>query len=102
MQPYFMNKSIENARMAYKLRCQMLEKIPGNFKNKEEEDNLKCRYCYLDEIMTQSHCLNCSAWRDLKTDLDLTNIDDMVLFFRQLLSEREKVDGPHCTTPATD
>ena len=70
----------------------MLENIPGNFKNeyKKEEDKLKCRHCNLDEIMTQSHCLNCSAWSDLKTDLDFTNIDDLVLFFRRMLSEREK------------
>ena len=32
VQDYFMNKSIENARMSFKLRSQMLENIPGNFK----------------------------------------------------------------------
>ena len=109
VQDYFNNKSIENARMAFKVRCQMLESIPGNFKNKykKEEDKLKCRDCNMDAIMTQSHCVECTGWVDIKKDLDLTKIDDMVQFFRRLLSERAKKDeeglkvGPHCTTPAT-
>ena len=45
---------------------------------------------------------------DLKKDLNLTKIDDLVQFFQRLLVERtksEKEDGlqnrPHCMTPAT-
>ena len=91
--------------MSFKLRSQMLKDIPGNFKNKykKDEEKLKCQHCDLDEVMTQSHCLECTAWVDLKKDLDLTNIDDLVWFFQILLVERtknEKEDGlqnrPHC------
>ena len=60
VQDYFKNKSIENARMSFKLRCQMLENILGNFKNKYKK--LKCQHCSLGEVMTQSHCLECNAW----------------------------------------
>ena len=60
--------------------------------------------------MTQSHCLDCSAWGDIKKGLDVTNINDMVKFFQRLLSERAKKDDeanglklnrPHSTTPGT-
>ena len=34
LQEYFMDKSLENGRTAFKIRTQMLEDIPGNFKNK--------------------------------------------------------------------
>ena len=34
VQNYFLDKSIENGRMSFKIRSQMLENIPGNFKNK--------------------------------------------------------------------
>ena len=34
VQPYFKDKSVEKARMAFKIRTQMLTEIPGNAKNK--------------------------------------------------------------------
>ena len=82
----------------------MVDNIPGNFKNKyrKEKEKLKCRHCDMDTVMTQSHCMDCPAWSTIREDLDLTKIDDLVKFFRRLLSERTKSDnedGPHCTTP---
>ena len=109
-QSYFNDKSIENGRMAFRIRCQMVDKIPGNFKNKyrKETDKLKCNHCDMDTIMTQSHCMDCPAWSTIREDLDMTKIDDLVKFFRRLLSERARFDkddglqlnGPHCTTPS--
>ena len=108
-QHYLHDKSIENGRMAFKVRTQMLETIPGNFKNKfkKEKEKLKFPHCDLEQEMTQSHCLECPAWEELKKDLDITNINDLVKFFQRLLSERAKkakeglkMDRPRCTTPA--
>ena len=111
-QQYLKVKSIENGRMAFRIRTQMIDKIPGNFKNKykKETHKLKCPHCNLDQDMTQSHCLDCPAWGDIRKDLDVKNIDDLVKFFQRLLAERTKKDEevtglktsrPHCTTPAT-
>ena len=59
--------------------------------------------------MTQSHCLECPEWEDIRKDLDVKNIDDLVKFFQRLLAGRAKkadeVNGlktvrPHCTTPS--
>ena len=79
---YLKDKSIENGRMAFRIRTQMSDKIPGNFKNKykKEQEKLKCSYCNLNQEMTQMHCL------DLRTDLDLKNINDLVL---QKITSRE-------------
>ena len=108
-QKYLYDKSIENGRMAFKVRTQMIETIPGNFKNKykKEKEKLKCTHCTLEQEMTQSHCLDCPAWGEIKKDLDITNINDLVKFFQRLLSERAKkvkeglkTDRPRCTTPA--
>ena len=57
--------------------------------------------------MTQSHCMDCPAWSTIREYLDLTKIDDLVKFFRRLLSERTKSDNDdglqlnwlHYTTP---
>ena len=108
MQGYFKDKSIENGRMSFRIRTQMLDEIPGNFKNKfkNDKEKLKCNHCASDQIMTQSHCMDCSAWADIRNDLDLSKIDDLVKFFRKLLAERAKSENdglrkhkPHCTTP---
>ena len=108
-QSYFTDKSIENGRMSFRIRCQMVDNIPRNFKNKyrKEKKKLICRHCDMETIMTQSHCLDCPGWSTIREDLDLTKIDDLVKFFRRLLSERarsDKEDGLqlnrlHCTTP---
>ena len=42
--------------------------------------------------MTQSHCVVCPAWQELRVGLDLTDIRDLVMFFRKLLEERTKLD----------
>ena len=34
VQDYFHDKSVENSRMAFRIRTEMVKEIPGNFKNK--------------------------------------------------------------------
>ena len=96
VQGYFDDKSVEKARMAFKIRSHMVPEIPGNFKNKfrgrgNGNEGLTCPYCTQGDIMTQNHCLTCPEWTQLKEGLDVTNIDDLVIFFRKLLVELGKV-----------
>ena len=37
-QSYFRDKSIENGRMAFRMHCQIVDNIPGNFKRKEKRE----------------------------------------------------------------
>ena len=95
VQKYFSDKSIESTRLAFRIRCLMVKDIPGNFKEKYKKkggDALICSYCEEKEIMTQSHCLTCSAWEELRRGLDLSNIEDLTTFFRYLLKERERLE----------
>ena len=96
VQEYFCEKSVDNVRMGFMIRTQMVPKIPGNFKNKYRvrgtvREGLECSECQVGEIMTQSHCLTCTAWEDIREGLDMENIKDLVIFFRKLLVERSKV-----------
>ena len=96
VQPYFNEKSVDTARMAFKVRTHMVPEIPGNFKNKYRvkgtvSDGLTCTHCMQGEIMTQSHCLTCPAWTEIRDGLEMTKIEDLVIFFRKLMVERAKV-----------
>ena len=91
---YMKGKSIESTRMAFKIRCEMVDEIKGNFKDKYKrnggEEALQCQDCDCGQVQTQSHCLVCPGWEDIRTDLKLDQIDDLVKFFQRLLAERSK------------
>ena len=91
IQPYFFDKSVENTRLAFRIRTKLVQKIPGNFKNlyKNNKDGLKCSHC-LEPVMTQSHCVSCPGLEDLREGLDLDSMKDIVTYFRRILIERSK------------
>ena len=66
-QPYMNEKSIEVGRMAFKIRCNMVEDIPANFKNKyrsngrNSDEGLICKHCQEEVVMDQAHCMLCPA-----------------------------------------
>ena len=97
VQTYFNHKSVENVRMAFRVRCNMVEDIPANFKQKYKNDanGLQCSYCPEGGIFSQSHCLECLAWEEMRKGLDLTNIVDMATFFRKMITERERLENLH-------
>ena len=78
--------------MAFRIRCEMVNDIKGNFKDKYRkkggEEALKCDDCNQDQVQTQSHCLVCPHWEELRIGLDLGKIEGMVIFFQRLLKER--------------
>ena len=88
IQEYFNDKNLETARMKFRIRTKMLEKIPRNFKNKyrNQENGLQCNMC-LDE-MTQNHCKICPGRQNLRQGLNMDNLDDLVEYFTEILSEK--------------
>ena len=99
VQDYFHIKSVETCRMAFRVRTQLVKDIPGNFKNKyrrkgtdDSDAGLRCEYCNEGEVMTQSHCMVCPAWAELRMGMDLTDIKDLVIFFRRVLEERTRME----------
>ena len=87
-QNYFNDRNLQNARMKFKIRTKMLDKIPGNFKNKYQnrENGLKCNLC--NEEMTQDHCKICPERCEAREGLDMNNLDDLVTYFQLILSDK--------------
>ena len=92
VQDYMKGKSVQNCRMAFRIRCELVKDIKGNFKDmhrrKGGEEGLVCEDCDSKEIQTQSHCLECPHWEELRRGLDTSKIDDLVVFFQKLMRER--------------
>ena len=95
IQSYFHDKSVYNGRMAFRIRCQMLNNIQANFKSKfkKNEEGLICKHCTAGELLSQSHCIICPGWETIREGLDMTKIKDLVQFFRKVLLERGKIQG---------
>ena len=87
-QQYMEFKSIDQARMAYRIRCKMVKSIKDNFKNSYSD--LACDNCQDGSLDSQSHAVMCPGWEEQRQGLELTNIKDMVVFFTRILKEKGK------------
>ena len=91
VQEYMKQKSVHNCRMAFRIRCELVKDIKGNFKSREgREEALKCEDCSLDQVQTQSHCVECPHWAGIREGLDLNTLEGLDTFFQRLLKERLK------------
>ena len=86
--PEYMNeKSLDNARMAFRIKTEMVNKIKMNFKG-SYKNNLTCDKCMAEQNETQCHAMLCPGWAEQREGLDLNQMSDMVKFFTRLLQEK--------------
>ena len=93
--------SLNNARIAFRIKSQMVDEIPCNFKKKyskrnnsrDQNDGLYCPHCKNGQLFTQKHVLSCLKWTELRRDLNMNSINDLVTFFKRLLEEKEKMES---------
>ena len=67
-QKYMHFKSVNTGRLAFKIRVKMVENIPANFKGKfkNNSDGLIFKNCTSGDILSQSHCLICPGWLEIR------------------------------------
>lgn len=58
------------------------------YRKKGGEKELLCEDCDSNTIQTQSHCMECPQWVELRRGLEMSKIEDVVVFFQQMLKER--------------
>ena len=89
---YMNGQVITNCPLAFRIRCEMVKEIKGNCKDKYRrkggEDALQCEDCSSQETHTQSHCLVCHRWKEIRHGLQLNSIDGMVTFFQRMPLEK--------------
>ena len=95
---YFHNLDLEGVRTRFRISSKMVPTIRKNFSRKYRQQTLTCPACsslqgekYLD---TQEHVLTvCSAYSDLRNELNLGEDKDLVTFFKSVLERR--IDEGH-------
>ena len=90
LQEYFKDKNIANARLTFKIHSKMVDKIPGNLKNryKYNEEGLNCSHCKVK--FTQSHCEIYPARSSLREGLNMDSMDYLVIYFQRYLTQEKK------------
>ena len=81
------DKSLENSRMAFRIKSSLVNRIKMNFKGSYKH-NLICDKCESGQNETQCHAMSCAGWSEQREGLDLEKMSDMVIFFRRLLEEK--------------
>ena len=80
LQKYFYDKDINKARLKFKIRTQMVDNIPGNFKNKYKlSRSSNCLRCNVQ--LSQDHIKVCPGRTHLRRGLDLSKLDDLAIYF---------------------
>ena len=87
---YLTEMSLEDARLYFRIRCNMTE-FGFNFKNKKEysETSWSCISCK-SAIDTFNHAKWCIAHEDLREGIDLDNEIDLVRYISKVLNRRAK------------
>ena len=70
----------------------MVEKVPGNFKNRYiyNETGVNCSDCNVE--LTQNHLALCPARASMRRGLNISNLDDAVIYFRRYLADVKKTE----------
>ena len=92
LQDYFHDKNLANARLKFKIRTKMVEKVPANFKNRYfyNEAGVNCSSCKVE--LTQNHLTLCPARAVMREGLDMGKFDDIVTYFKRYLTEAKKAE----------
>ena len=83
---------LSDARLRFRIRTKMVENIAFNFSNDPKHTRQLWRCTHCDYIDTQSHILVCDSYKYLCEEKDLASDYDLVKYFRDVISLRDKLD----------
>ena len=89
---YLKTQKLSNARLKFRIRTKMVEKIAFNFSSdpKYVSSLWQCTHCH--SIDSQSHVLICAGYKHLREGKDLGNDNDLVSYFIDVISIRDKIE----------
>ena len=85
---YMEGKCLEDIIIAFRIKCKMVRKIKMNYKN--SYNNLVCEMCQTGRNESQCHTMECTGWQEHRSGLDLAKLEDMVIFFKRILEDKDR------------
>ena len=85
---YMEGKGLEDIRLAFRIKSKMVRKIKMNYK--KSYYNLVCEMCQSGRNESQCHAMECPGWQEHRSGLDLAKLEDMVIFFKRILEDKDR------------
>ena len=94
--PYFYELNLENLRIMFKIKSQVVPTIRKNFSRKYRDKSLECPSCRnlnpspsIPAKDTQHHLITeCPAFTDIRNEKDMGNDKDLAEFFKAIIQHR--------------
>ena len=93
LKPYLKSLNLSQSRLRYKIRAEMIPTVQMNFQSdrKFTHNIWKCECGHMD---SQTHLQNfCPLYDDIRKGKDMSNDEDIVDFFRQVIARRKEDDA---------
>ena len=89
---YLKNMTLENARVKFKIRTEMLN-LKFNYKHMPQNEKTlwQCDSCQ-SSIETQSHIMWCPAYRELRVGKDINDDNDLIEYVKKVMKIRENLN----------
>ena len=93
LKEYMKTMNLYDARMKFSIRSKMVKKVAFNYSSdpKYSAQLWHCTHC--DRMDSQTHILSCDSYQYLRNGKDLSSDKDLVTYFREVISLREKIEN---------
>ena len=90
---YLKTMNLYDVRMKFAIRSKMVKKVAFNYSSdpKYSSQLWHCTHC--DRMDSQTHILSCDSYQYLRSGKDLSSDKDLVTYFREVISLREKIEN---------
>ena len=84
--------NLYDARLKFAIRSKMVQNVAFNYSSdpKYSSQLWHCTHC--DRMDSQTHILSCDSYQYFRTGKDLFSDKDLVTYFREVISLREKIE----------
>ena len=91
-QEYLKTLNVNDARLKFRIRCKMVKTIAMNFSSDTKFSNKLWQCTHCDKIDSQTHILSCASYKHMRKGKNLNSDRDLVRYFREVISLREKIE----------
>ena len=92
LKEYVKNLCMHGGRMKFRIRAKMVKNVKFNFSSDPVYSSQLWHCTHCDMMDSQSHITKCESYKYLREGKDLSSDKDLVKYFSDVISLREKID----------